>query len=128
MRNAVAPPAPNQANGILKNAKIAVPLKCLSNFWGSLEIPLINYKVELKRTWTKHCDLSILGAANADNGNGANSNNSIFTKKYTKLYVPVVILLAKDNQKLSKLLSKEFEISVYWNENKAKSENKYEYS
>ena len=39
MRNTVAPPAPNQANGILKNAKIAVPLKYLSNFWGSLEIP-----------------------------------------------------------------------------------------
>ena len=30
--------------------KIAVPLKYLSNFWGSLEIPLINCTVELSLT------------------------------------------------------------------------------
>ena len=35
----------NAANGILKNAVIAVPLKYLSNFWRSLEMPLINCKV-----------------------------------------------------------------------------------
>ena len=29
-------------NGVLKNATIAVPLKYLSNFWRSLEMPLIN--------------------------------------------------------------------------------------
>ena len=33
-------------------------------------------------------------------------------------------LTAKDNQILSKLLSKGFERSVYWNEYKTKSENK----
>ena len=38
--------------------------------------------------------------------------------KDTKLYVTVVTLSSKDNQKLSKLLSKGFEISVYWNEYK----------
>ena len=31
--------------------KIAVPLKCLSNFWRSLEIPLINCKVEFSLKW-----------------------------------------------------------------------------
>ena len=40
--------ADNAANGILKNATIAVPLKYLSNFWRSLEVSLINCKVELK--------------------------------------------------------------------------------
>ena len=54
----------------------------------------------------------MLAAANADNDDGANSKNNIFTVKYTKSYIPVVILTAKDNQKLSKLLSKEFERSV----------------
>ena len=35
-------------NGGRKNGvKIAVPLKYLSNFWRSLEMPLINCKVEL---------------------------------------------------------------------------------
>ena len=36
------------ANGILRNTTITVPLKYLSNFWRSLERPLINCKVELK--------------------------------------------------------------------------------
>ena len=39
-----------------------------------------------------------------DNANGNNDdNNIIFTVKDTKLYVPVVTLLARDNQKVSKL-------------------------
>ena len=41
------------ANGILKNAAIVVPLKYISNFWRSPEMPLINCKVELKLKWTK---------------------------------------------------------------------------
>ena len=36
------------ANGIPKNAAIAVPLKYESNFWRSLKIPLINCEVALK--------------------------------------------------------------------------------
>ena len=35
-------------NEILKNATITVPLKYFGNFWRSLEMPLINYKIELK--------------------------------------------------------------------------------
>ena len=54
----------------------------------------------------------------------ANANIIIFTTKDTKLYVPVVTLLARENQKLSKLLSKGSERSAYWNEYKTKRENK----
>ena len=54
----------------------------------------------------------------------ANSNNIFFTIKDTTLYVPIVTLSVRGNQKLSKLLSKGFERSVYWNEYKTKSENK----
>ena len=68
----------------------------------------------------KYC---ILTAAGADNVN-ASFNNIIFTIKETKLYVTVVTLSAKGNQKLSKRLSKGSERSVYWNEFKTKSENK----
>ena len=46
--NTVAQSAPNYAIGILKNRTIAVPLKYLSSFWRSLEMPLINCRVELK--------------------------------------------------------------------------------
>ena len=107
-------------NSILKNVTIVVPFKYVSNFWLSLEKPSINCNVELKVRWMKHCALAGAGVEN-DN---ADSNNNIFTNEDTKLYVPVVILSAKDNQKLSKLLSKGFERSVYWNEHKIKSENK----
>ena len=89
-------------------------------------MPLINCNVELKLKWTKYCVLSAAGNDNV-NGNGnddVNGNNIIFTIKDTKLYVPIITLSARDNQKLSKLLSKGFERSAYWNEYKTKSENK----
>ena len=35
------------ANGVLRNATIAVPLKYLSNIWRLLEITLINCKIEI---------------------------------------------------------------------------------
>ena len=53
------------------------------------------------------------------------ANNISFTIKNTKLYVFVVTFSAKNYQKLSKLFCKGFEISVYWNKYKTKSENKY---
>ena len=46
--------------------------------------------------------------------------NDTVTIKNTNLQVPVVNSSAKGNQKPSKLLSKGFEISVYWNEYKRK--------
>ena len=79
-----------------KNAAITVPLKYLSDFWGSVEMSLIYYKVALKLTWKKHCVLAGVGNDVADSG------NIICIVKDTKLYVPVVILSAKDNQKLAK--------------------------
>ena len=86
--------------------KIAVPLKYLSNFWRSLEMPLINCKVELSLKWYENCILSSAGTA------------ATFTITDTKLYVPVVTLKTEDNVKVSKLLSKEFKRSVYWNKYK----------
>ena len=82
-------------------------------------MPLINCKVELKLGRRKHCVLSIAGT---DNVNGNNDDNIIFAIKDTKLYVPVITLSVRDNQNLSKLLSKGFESSIYWNEYKTKGE------
>ena len=86
--------------------KIAVPLKYLSNFWRSLEMPLINCKVELSLKWYENCILSSAGTA------------ATFAITDTKLYVPVVTLKTEDNAKLSKLLNKGFKRSVYWNKYK----------
>ena len=38
--------------------KVVVPLKYLSNFFRSLEMPLINCKIKLNLTWKKECVLS----------------------------------------------------------------------
>ena len=108
------------ANGILRNARIAESLKYLGNFCRSLEMSFIYCKVELKLKWRNHC---VLGSYVTEKGD-ANSDNIIFTIKCTKLYVPVVILSTKENEELTKLLSEEFERSVYWNEYKTKNGNK----
>ena len=83
-------------------------------------MPLINWKTELKLKWRKYLTFYAVGADNVNN----KDDNIIFIIKDTKLNVPVVNLSAKDNQKRSKLLSKRFERSIYWNEYKLKSENK----
>ena len=82
-------------NGRKKKVKIAVPLKYLSNFWRSLEMPLINCKVELSLKWYERC---LLTAA----------TTATFKITDAKLYVPIVTLSVEDNAKLSKLLSKGF--------------------
>ena len=87
-----AQPAPNADNGFLKNAAIAEPLKYPRNFQTSLEMPLINCKIELKLKWTKHCVLVAAGGVDNDNAN----SDIIFTVKDTKLYVPLVTFSAKD--------------------------------
>ena len=49
-----------EANGTKNGVKIAVPLKYLSNFWRSLEMPLINYKIELSLNWIEIVCLLLL--------------------------------------------------------------------
>ena len=46
-------------NEVRKNeTEIVIPLKKLSNFWRSLNIPLINCKMELILNWWKNCVLA----------------------------------------------------------------------
>ena len=40
------------------DVKIVVPLKYLSNFWRTLDIPLINCEIFLNLTWPKNCVLT----------------------------------------------------------------------
>ena len=93
--------------------KIAVPLKYLSNFWRSLEMPLINCKVELSLKWYERCLLTV-------------ANTATFKITDAKLYVPIVILSAEDNAKLSKLLSEGFKRPIYWNKYKIIPNKRYD--
>ena len=100
------------ANNIARiNVKLVVPLKYLSNFFRSLEMPLINCKIKLNLTWKKECVLS------TDNGNAA------FIINDTKMYIPVVTLSKEDNKDLIEQQNKGFQRSIYWNEYKTKEIN-----
>ena len=45
-------------NNAKRSVKVVVPLKYLSNFFRSLEMPLINFKIKSNLTWKKECVLS----------------------------------------------------------------------
>ena len=99
MENTVAQPNPNQANGILENATIAVPLTNLTKFGSKCHWLISKFYWNLDGE--KLCVLSAFSVANDDDV-GANSSNIGFTIKSTKLYVSVVTLSGKENKKLSK--------------------------
>ena len=105
-----------EANGTKNVAKIAVPLKYFSNFWRSLEMPLINCRVELSLRWIGIFVLTTapIGA----NANATCADSATFKITDAKLYVPVVTLSAEDNVKLVKQLNKGFKRPVYWNKYK----------
>ena len=64
-----------------------VSLKYLSNFWRTLEIPLINREVNLILTWSSTCVIT--------NSTGVGRFAITDTK-----YVPVITLSIQDNSKL----------------------------
>ena len=91
------------AAGNTINVEIAVPLKYLSNFWRTLEIPLINCEVNLILTWSKDCVIS------------SATGETKFKITETKLYVPVVTLSTQDNAKLLQQLKSGFKRTINWN-------------
>ena len=95
--------AVNNTNSSEKNTKIVVPLKYLSNFWRSLEIPLINCKVHFELNWIEKCILS------------SDGDSAKFKPTDAKLHVPITTLSTKNNVNLTKELNDEFKRSVYWN-------------
>ena len=85
----------NTGNDGTKNGvKIAVPLKYLSNFWRSLEMPLINCKTELSLKSHEGYLLTV-------------ADTATFKITDPKLYVPIVTF--------SKLFGEGFKRPVYWN-------------
>ena len=93
------------------NGKVVVPLKYLSNFFRSLEMPLINCKIKLNLTWKKECVLS------------TRDGEAVCIINDTKLYVPVVTLSKEDNKDFIEQQNKRFQRSIYWNEYKTKEIN-----
>ena len=75
-------------DGNTKDVEIAVPLKYVSNFWRTIEMPLINCEINLQLKWSPTCFIT--------NSTGTGT----FKITDTKLYVPVATLSTQDNTKL----------------------------
>ena len=97
-------------NGNEKDVAIMVPLKYLSNFWRTLEMPLINCEVNLILTWSSTCVIT--------DSNGAGT----FKISDTKLYVPVVTLSTQENATLLQQLKSGFKRVINWNKYLSKLE------
>ena len=93
-----------------KDVEIMVPLKYLSNFWKTLEMPLINCEVNLILTWSSTCLTT--------DSNGAGT----FAITDTKLYIPVATLSTQENTKLLQQLKSDFKRVINWNKYFSKPE------
>ena len=104
---------PNNDNK--KDVEIMVPLKYLSNFWRTLEMPLINCEVNLILTWSSNCVITDSNSA------------ATFAITDTKLYVPVVTLSTQENtsnnlRKFFQQLKSGFKRVINWNKYLSKPE------
>ena len=100
-------------NGGTKDVEIMVPLKYLSNFWRTLEMPLINCEVNLILTWSSSC--ALIATVNPN-------QNVTFAITDTKLYVPVVTLSTQENTKFLQQLKSGFKRVINWNKYLSKPE------
>ena len=97
-----------------------MPLKNLSNFWRTLDMPLINCELSLTLTWSNKCvstDLTTQNAAPAQGGDPvkpaiAAATGAAFRITDCKFHVPVVTLSAENDNKLLKQLKSGFKGAV----------------
>ena len=80
-----------------------VPLKYLSDFWRTLEVPLINCEVKLILIWSKDCVITNY------------KREEKFKITDAKFYVPVVTSSTQDNAKLLQELKSGFKRTINWN-------------
>ena len=88
-----------------------MPLKYLSNFWRTLEMPLINCEINLISTWSENWSESVISSATGE---------TKFAITDTKFYVPVVTLSTQDNAKLLQQLKLGFKRTINWNKYQSK--------
>ena len=87
-----------------------VPLKYLSNFWRTLEIPLINCEINLILTKSENCVISSAAANQA----------TAFEITNTKHYILIVTLSTQDNTKPLQQLKSGFKRTINWKKYQSK--------
>ena len=96
-----------------KDVEIMAPLKYLSNFWRTLEMPLTSCEVNVILTWSSTC---VLVSTNIPN------QNSTFAINDPKLHAPVVTLSTQENTKFLQQLKSGFKRVINWNKYLSKPE------
>ena len=99
--------------GEIYNVEITVPLKYLSDFWRTLEMPLIDCEVNLILKWSTNCVIVSTNVAN---------QGAIFIITETRFSVVVVTLSTHDNAKLLPQLKSGFKRRINWNKHLSKPE------
>ena len=104
------------------DVEIAIPLKYLSNFWRSLDIPLVNCEITLILSWYEKSVLVGKALRNAPDpqpnppiASIESPTSAKFEITYCKLYVPVVTLSDEHDNKLIEQLKSGFRITIKWN-------------
>ena len=104
-----------QTNLEKKEVEIAIPLKYLSNFWKTLNMPLINWELSLILTWSINCVIPSLEKRVITNTRrDTPPANATFKIKDTKSYVPVVTLSSENDKTLLEQLSTGFKRAIKW--------------
>ena len=93
----------NNAISSVKNTKFIVSIKYISNFWRSLEMPMIKCKIHIALNWNEDCILS------------SDGDSVKFKIMDAKLDVPIATLFIKGNINLAKQLNDGFKRFLYWN-------------
>ena len=116
-----------EGNNTKNEAEIVVPLKYLSNFWRTVDIPLINCEVSLALTRTENCVITNKAYRKADAETAVvridNPINAAFQIRDTNLYVPVVTLSTENDKKLLEKLRTRFKRTIKWNKYKSEMTN-----
>ena len=102
-----------------KEVEIAIPLEYLSNFWRTLNIPLINCKVPLILTWSENLEKRVI----INTWRDASLTNATFKITDTKLYVSVVTLSTENDKTLLEQLKTGFKRTIEWNKYRSEMTN-----
>lgn len=93
-------------NNGTKNVEIMVVVNYLSNFWRTIEVPLINCEITPYLTYSTTCVVF---------SNALAAQVTIFAVTNTKLDVPFATLSTQDNAKLLQQLKSGYKITINWN-------------
>ena len=111
---------PNDNN--ISDAEVVVPLKYLSNFWRSLNLPLMNCEIERDLSLSRYCIISKLSRTPAAPANppvpsieATETTRATFQINNAKLYVPAVTLSTNDNIKFLENIKQGFKRTISWN-------------